>query len=206
LLKPNDRTFTADQVRLIGPEGEQMDVVSLSKARDLARNMGLDLVLVSDRAVPPVVRIMNFGKLQYEQKKSLKAQRKNQATQKLKEVKFHVNIDKHDYETKLKHALDFLEKGCKLKITLALRGREMAHQELAFQLMDQVMEALAPYADADGKPKMLGRNISVNFAPRPAGSKKKGVKKETEAAETSAEEIEAEAEEAEVEVDTPVEE
>jgi translation initiation factor IF-3 len=149
---------------------------------------------------------MNFGKLQYEQKKSLKAQRKNQATQKLKEVKFHVNIDKHDYETKLKHALDFLEKGCKLKITLALRGREMAHQELAFQLMDQVMEALAPYADADGKPKMLGRNISVNFAPRPAGSKKKGVKKETEAAETSAEEIEAEAEEAEVEVDTPVEE
>jgi hypothetical protein len=82
----------------------------------------------------------------------------------------------------------------------------MAHQELAFQLMDQVMEALAPYADADGKPKMLGRNISVNFAPRPAGSKKKGVKKETEAAETSAEEIEAEAEEAEVEVDTPVEE
>jgi translation initiation factor IF-3 len=206
LLKPNDRTFTADQVRLIGPEGEQMDVVSLSKARDLARNMGLDLVLVSDRAVPPVVRIMNFGKLQYEQKKSLKAQRKNQATQKLKEVKFHVNIDKHDYETKLKHALDFLEKGCKLKITLALRGREMAHQELAFQLMDQVMEALAPYADADGKPKMLGRNISVNFAPRPAGSKKKGVKKETEAAETSAEEIEAEVEEAEVEVDTPVEE
>ena len=151
-----------------------MDVVSLSKARDLARDMGLDLVLVSDRAVPPVVRIMNFGKLQYEQKKSLKAQRKNQAAQKLKEVKFHVNIDSHDYETKLKHALEFLEKGCKLKITLALRGREMAHQELAFDLMNQVMEALAPYADADGKPKMLGRNISVNFAPRTAGSKKKG--------------------------------
>ena len=165
-----------------------MDVVSLSKARDLARDMGLDLVLVSDRAVPPVVRIMNFGKLQYEQKKSLKAQRKNQAAQKLKEVKFHVNIDSHDYETKLKHALEFLEKGCKLKITLALRGREMAHQELAYQLMDQVMEALVPYADADGKPKMLGRNISVNFAPRPAGSKKKGVKKEA-AAEDAAEEM-----------------
>ena len=87
-------------------------------------------------------------------------------SQKLKEVKFHVNIDDHDYQTKLKHALDFLEKGCRLKITLALRGREMAHQDLAFQLMDQVMAALAPYADADGKPKMLGRNISVNFAPK----------------------------------------
>ena len=88
------------------------------------------------------------------------------AAQKLKEVKFHVNIDDHDYQTKLKHALDFLEKGCRLKITLALRGREMAHQDLAFQLMDQVMAALAPYADADGKPKMLWRNISVNFAPK----------------------------------------
>ena len=97
---------------------------------------------------------------------NLKAQRKNQAAQKLKEVKFHVNIDDHDFETKLKHALDFLEKGCRLKVTLALRGREMAHQDLAYKLMDQVMEALAPAADADGKPKMLGRNISVNFAPK----------------------------------------
>lgn len=126
----------------------------------------MDLVLVSERSTPPVVRIMNFGKLQYEQKKNLKAQRKNQATQKLKEVKFHMNIDSHDYETKLKHALDFLEKGCRLKVTLVLRGREMAHQDLAFNLMDQVMKELSLVADADGKPKMLGRNISVNFAPK----------------------------------------
>lgn len=166
LLKPNDRSFTATQVRLIGAEGEQLNVVPLAKARELAHEAGLDLVLVSDRSTPPVVRIMNFGKLQYEQKKNLKAQRRNSAAQKLKEVKFHVNIDSHDYETKIKHALDFLDKGCRLKITLALRGREMAHQDLAFQLMDQVMAELAPYADADGKPKMLGRNISVNFAPK----------------------------------------
>ncbi len=130
----------------------------------MARESGLDLVLVSDRTIPPVVRIMNFGKLQYEQKKSLKAQRKNSAAQKQKEVKFHINIDQHDYETKLNHALDFLGKGYRLKVTLALRGREMAHQDLAYQLMDQVMAALAPHADADGKPKLLGRNISVNFA------------------------------------------
>ena len=88
-----------------------MDVVPLAKARELAQGAGLDLVLVSDRSTPPVVRIMNFGKLQYEQKKNLKTQRKNSAAQKLKEVKFHVNIDSHDYETKIKHALDFLEKG-----------------------------------------------------------------------------------------------
>lgn len=166
MLKPNDRTFTADQVRLIGPDGEQLDVVTLMRAREMAQEAGLDLVLVSDRATPPVLRIMNFGKLQYEQKKNLKAQRKNSATQKLKEVKFHINIDSHDYETKVKHALDFLEKGCRLKVTLALRGREMAHQDLAYQLMEQVMTELAPHADADGKPKLLGRNISVNFAPK----------------------------------------
>ena len=165
-MKPNDRTFTAEQVRLIGPDGGQLDVVPYARARELAAEAGLDLVLVSDRSTPPVVRIMNFGKLQYEQKKNLKAQRKNSAAQKLKEVKFHINIDDHDYETKLKHALDFLEKGCRLKITLALRGREMAHQELAFELMEKVMADLAPYADADGKPKLLGRNISVNFAPK----------------------------------------
>ncbi len=165
-MEPNDRTFNPSEVRLIGPNGEQLDIVSLSKARELAQESGLDLVLVSDRATPPVVRIMNFGKLQYEQKKNLKAQRKNQATQKLKEVKFHVNIDDHDYETKLNHALEFLEKGYRLRVTIALRGREMAHQELAFKLMDQIVESLTPVADADGSPKMLGRNISVNFAPK----------------------------------------
>ena len=153
-------------MRLIGADGTQLGVVSYARAKELAAEAGEDLVLVSDTSNPPVVRIMNFGKLQYEQKKNLKAQRRNSAAQKLKEVKFHINIDSHDYETKLNHALDFLEKGCRLKVTLALRGREMAHQELAFELMDKVMAELAPYADADGKPKLLGRNISVNFAPK----------------------------------------
>jgi len=166
LLKPNDRSFTATEVRLIGPDGEQLEIVGYDKAREMAKEAGLDLVLVSDRAVPPVVRIMNFGKLQYEQKKNVKAQRKNSAQQKVKEIKFHVNIDDHDYQTKLKHGLDFLEKGCRLKVTLTLRGREMAHQELAHQLMDKVMLDLVPYGDADGKPKLLGKNISVNFAPK----------------------------------------
>ena len=166
MLKPNDRSVQLDEVRLIGVDGDQLGVVSYSRAKELAVEAGEDLVLVSDTSVPPVVRIMNFGKLCYEQKKNLKAQRKNTAAQKIKEIKFHVNIDQHDYETKLNRALDFLEKKFRLKITLALRGREMAHQDMAFELMDKVTEALSPYAEADGKPKLLGRNISVNFAPK----------------------------------------
>ena len=109
---------------------------------------------------------MNFGKLCYEQKKNLKAQRKNTAAQKSKEIKFHINIDQHDYETKINKAIDFLDKKFRLKITLAMRGREMAHQDMAFDLMDKVMEALAQYGEANGKPKLLGRNISVDFAPK----------------------------------------
>ena len=159
LLKPNDRTVTFTEVRLIGLEGDQLGVVSYARARELAQEAGQDLVLVSDRSTPPVVRIMNFGKLRYEQKK-------NPAAQKVKEVKFRVNIDQHDYETKIKHALDFLEKKYRLKITLAMRGREMAHQDIAFEVIRKVMGELAPYADADGQPKLLGRNISVNFAPK----------------------------------------
>ncbi len=166
MLKPNDRSVQLDEVRLIGVDGDQLGVVSYARAKELAVEAGEDLVLVSDTSTPPVVRIMNFGKLCYEQKKNLKAQRKNTAAQKIKEIKFHVNIDQHDYETKLNRALDFLEKKFRLKITLALRGREMAHQDMAFELMDKVSEALAPYAEADGKPKLLGRNISVNFAPK----------------------------------------
>ncbi len=133
----------------------------------MAQEAGLDLVIVSDRSTPPVLRIMNFGKLQYEQKKNLKAQRRNSAAaQKIKEIKFHINVDTNDYDIKIKRGLEFLEKGYRLKITLALRGREMAHQDLAYDLMNKVLAELAPHGDADGKPKLLGRNITVNFAPK----------------------------------------
>ena len=166
MLKPGDRSFTADQVRLIGEDGEQLNVVPLSKARELAVEAGLDLVIVSERSTPPVVRIMNFGKLQYEQKKSMKVQRKNNAAQKIKEIKYHINVDTNDYAIKMKRSLEFLEKGYRLKVTLALRGREMAHQDLAYELMNRIVAELAPHADADGKPKLLGRTITVNFAPK----------------------------------------
>ena len=165
-MKPNDHSVQLESVRLIGSDGTQLGVVPYARAKELAIEAGEDLVLVSDTSNPPVVRIMNFGKLCYEQKKNLKAQRRNTAVQKIKEIKFHINIDQHDYETKLNRAIDFLEKKFRLKVTLALRGREMAHQDMAFELMGKVTEALSPYAEADGTPKLLGRNISVNFAPK----------------------------------------
>ena len=168
MLKPNDRTFTADLVRLIGPDGEQLGVVPYPRARELAQEAGEDLVLVSDRSTPPVVRIMNFGKLQYEQKKNLKAQRRNSAAQKLKEVKFHINIDDHDYQTKLKHALDFLEKGCRLKVTLALRGREMAHTSIGEELLKKFGESCAEVANVEKNPKLDGRHMSMFLSPKNA--------------------------------------
>ena len=153
-------------MRLIDAEGEQLGVVDIERARELAEEAGLDLVAVSEKTDPPVVRIMNFGKLQYEQKKNLKNQKKNNVAQKVKEVKFHVTIDKHDYDFKIKRGIEFMEKGCRLKVTLALRGREMAHQDLAFELMQNVVTELSQYGEPDGTPKLLGRNISVNFVPK----------------------------------------
>ena len=172
MLKGNDRTVQLTNVLLIGLDGEQLGVVSYSKAKELAAEAGQDLVMVAERANPPVVRIMNFGKLCYEQKKNQKAQRKVAAAQKVKEVKFHINIDQHDYETKIKHVQDFFEKGFRVKVTLALRGREMAHQDMAYELMNRVVEELVPIADPDGKPKMMGRNISVGFTPKSGTVKK----------------------------------
>ena len=171
-MKGNDRSVQLTNVLLIGLDGEQLGVVSYSKAKELAAEAGQDLVMVAERANPPVVRIMNFGKLCYEQKKNQKAQRKVAAAQKVKEVKFHINIDQHDYETKVKHVQDFFEKGFRVKVTLALRGREMAHQDMAYDLMNRVTEELTPIADPDGKPKMMGRNISVGFTPKSGAVKK----------------------------------
>lgn len=129
----------------------------------------MDLVLVAEKSDPPVCRIMDYGKLLFEQKKNLKNQRRRSLTQKVKEVKFHVNVDKHDYGYKIEHAREFLHKGNKVKITLALRGREMAHKEMAFDLMARITEDLKGYGKSDVVPKFQGRNISVPFAPDKTG-------------------------------------
>lgn len=169
MLKPGDRTITFDKVRLVGEDGEQMGLISYSDAKAQALSSGLDLVLVAEHSNPPVCRIMDYGKLQFEQKKNLKNQRKRSLTQKVKEVKFHVNVDKHDYAYKIEHASEFLEKGNKVKITLTLRGREMAHKEIAFELMNRITEDLKGIGKSEVAPKFQGRNITVPFAPDKSG-------------------------------------
>ena len=166
LLKPSDRTFNDnDDVRVVGADGSQLGVLKFAEARRQAIEAGLDLVLVADKAEPPVCRIMDFGKLQYEQKKNLRAQKKNNVTQKVKEVKFRVNIDEHDYEYKIKHAVEFLEKGYKVKGTLMFRGREMAHKDIGFELMERIIADLKDFGVAEDKPKLLGRNIMMTLSP-----------------------------------------
>ena len=132
----------------------------------MAMDAEVDLVEVAPNAVPPVCRLMDYGKFRYQEQKRAQEIKSKQKVVQVKEVKFRPATDENDFQTKLRAVKRFLGDGDKAKITLRYRGREMAHQDLAFQLMDQVMAALAPYADADGKPKMLGRNISVNFAPK----------------------------------------
>jgi translation initiation factor IF-3 len=153
-------------VRLVGDDGEQFGIVSLQDAFKKAAAARLDLVLVGESAEPPVCKVMDFGKLQYEQKKKLKDQRKSQHAQKLKEIKFHISIDNHDYEFKKNHAYEFLGKGFKLKITLMFRGREMAHKEMGFEFIAKVTEDLKTHGTPDGEPKLLGRNIIMTFSPK----------------------------------------
>ena len=131
----------------------------------LAKEAGLDLVMVAETSDPAVCRIMDFGKLQYERKKKIRDQKKSHHAQKVKEVKFKLRIEKNDYIYKIKHAIEFLKKGYKLKASLMFRGREMAHKELGFELMKNVLSDLEEFGKPDSQPKLLGRNIVVTFAP-----------------------------------------
>ena len=151
---------------MIGVNGEQLGVMKLSQACQHARDARLDLVLVAENATPPVCRIQDFGKLVYEQKKKLKDQRKNSAAQKTKEIKFRLHIDTHDYETKLNHAKEFLAEGSKLKVTLMFKGREMAHQEMGFELINRVTEDLEDDGVVDTPAKLFGKNIQMSFNPK----------------------------------------
>ncbi len=165
LVKDGDYSLRGRDVRLIGGKGEQHGVVPFAKAIEISKGEGLDLVLVADTANPPVCRVMNYGKFIYEQKKKEKDQRKAHHVQKVKEIKFSANINQHDYDTKLKHAVEFLEEGCKLKATMMFRGREMAHQELGFRIMRQLMKDLENVGVPEAEPRLLGRNIVLNFNP-----------------------------------------
>ena len=168
-IRRNQR-IRASEVRVIGPEGDQLGLMSSGEAYQLAQRAGLDLVEVAAQARPPVCRIMDFGKYVYEQQKKSK---ESKATgSKVKEVKFRVRIEQHDFLTKLRHAEEFLDKGNKVKLTLFFRGREMAHQDLGYDTIRRAIKDLDHIGTADNEPRLMGRNIIVMMSPLPVNKRK----------------------------------
>ena len=153
-------------VRLIGVDGNQVGIVAIGEAKRMAEEAGLDLVEISPTAVPPVCRIMNFGKFQYEESKRRHAARKKQKQIQVKEVKFRPGTDEGDYQIKLRNLIRFFEEGDKAKVTLRFRGREMAHTDIGRQVLIRLQNDLAAYAVVEQHPLMEGRQMVMMLAPK----------------------------------------
>ncbi|MCB1148954.1 MAG: translation initiation factor IF-3 [Chlamydiia bacterium] len=165
-----NKQIRAPKVRLIDSEGKQVGVVTLREAMQMAEVANLDLVEVVPTSVPPVCKIIDYGKFRYDQSKREKESRKARHVIKVKEVKLRPNVDVHDFETKARHARGFLEEGNKVKITCQFRGREMAHTEIGERIVQKMCDELSDVGQAEDRPKRLGRIIHVVIAP---GKKKK---------------------------------
>ena len=161
-----NRDIHAIQVQLIDAEGQNRGVVNLSDAQQLADEAALDLVEIVPNATPPVCKILDFGKYRFlEQKKSAEA-RKRQKVVEVKEIKLRPGIDDHDYEVKMRSVRRFFDEGDKVKVTLRFRGREMAHQELGYKLLDRVKADTAKIAKIEQEPRFEGRQVVMVLAPR----------------------------------------
>ena len=164
-----NRQIRISPVRVISDSGEQLGILSIDDALAAARERGLDLVEVAPTARPPVVKIMDYGKYKFEQKKAASAAKKKQHVIQVKEVKFRPGISEHDFEFKTRHARNFLTEGNKVKLTMMFRGRQVAHPELGREVLDRVVEELADVGKPETVPKQEGRNMTMVIAPRPAG-------------------------------------
>ncbi|MDE0897757.1 MAG: translation initiation factor IF-3 [Longimicrobiales bacterium] len=164
------RTRVNDQirispVRLIQDDGEQIGIVSIDEARERATVRGMDLVEVAEEARPPVVKMMDYGKVRYEADRARREARKKQHTIRVKEVKFRPGIEDHDYKFKVGHAKRFLEEGNKVKLTMMFRGRQVTHPEIGLEVLSRVMEELQDIAKVESNPNMEGRIMSMVLAP-----------------------------------------
>jgi translation initiation factor IF-3 len=157
--------ITARELRVIGPEGEQLGILEIHFAIAAAEDLGLDLVEVAPTADPPVCRIMDYGKYKYEQSKKAQLAKKNQKIILIKEIKIRPKTDIHDLETKAKHARRFLEEGNKLKITVRFRGREIVHIDRGKLVLEKLMEMLKEVSVVEAPAKMEGRNMVMILAP-----------------------------------------
>ena len=153
-------------VRVIGPEGEQIGILDTRDAVRRAREQGMDLVEVAPNADPPVCRIIDYGKFQYENKKKANEAKKKQVIITVKEVKFRPGTDDHDYNFKMKHARQWLEEGDKVKATIFFRGREITHRELGAQLLERLEKALADVGEVEQRPRMEGNQMFLVFTPK----------------------------------------
>lgn len=155
------------EVRVVGDDGSQLGIMSSKAALDMAVQKNLDLVKIAPTAQPPVCKIMDYGKYRFEQAKREKEARKNQHIVDIKEVKLSLNIDTHDFETKLKNAIRFIEKGDKVKASIRFRGREMGHPELGLEVMKRFALALDEIANVEKPAKLEGRSMLMFLAPKP---------------------------------------
>jgi translation initiation factor IF-3 len=153
-------------VRVIGEEGEQLGVMDIRDAIRAAREKGLDLVEVAATADPPVCRIIDFGKFQYEAKKKANEAKKKQVTITVKEVKFRPGTDDHDYDYRMKHAREWLEGGDKVKATIWFRGREMTHRELGARILEKLERDLLDVGEVEARPRMEGNQMFIILGPK----------------------------------------
>jgi len=160
----NDR-IEAREVRLVDQDGGMLGVVPLRDALQRAEDVGLDLVEISPNATPPVCKILDYGKFKYEAQKKANAARKKQKVIEVKEIKMRPSIDQNDYGIKMRKVRAFLDEGDKVKVTMRFRGREMAHQHLAINILEKVREEMADLAKVEQFPKLEGRQMIMVMAP-----------------------------------------
>jgi translation initiation factor IF-3 len=153
-------------VRVIGEDGEQLGIMDTRDAVRMAREKGLDLVEVAANADPPVCRIIDFGKFQYEAKKKANEAKKKQVVITVKEVKFRPGTDEHDYDYRMKHAREWLQEGDKVKATIWFRGREMTHRELGARILEKLERDLSDIGEVEARPRMEGNQMFIIFAPK----------------------------------------
>ncbi|HEU4830597.1 MAG TPA: translation initiation factor IF-3 [Candidatus Saccharimonadales bacterium] len=151
----------AEKLRVIGPDGDQLGVMDRSEALKIAEDAGVDLIEISPLADPPVAKVVDWGKYQYQKMKEQQKNRKNAKTTELKQMRMGLKIGANDLEIKLRKIREFLSAGHKVKILIFFRGREMAHQELGYEMIDRIIAQLEENAILEQKPQMAGRNLSI---------------------------------------------
>lgn len=163
----------AREVRVIGIDGSQLGVLTTTEALNNARQHGVDLVEIAPNAVPPVCRIVDYGKFRYEVSKKDKDSKKHQHANRVKEIQLSPTIDAHDFGVKVARGIDFLCEDMKIKIALKFRGREMAHQEFGFKTVERFIKEVTPFGHPDSPPKLLGRGLNVMISPLPRNKRAK---------------------------------